>query len=52
MRTKFLYRCTECKMHNYLGDKNKTKHPEKMEVNKFCAKCNKTTKHSEYSKFK
>ncbi len=52
MRTKFLYRCSVCKEENYIADKNKTKHPEKMEVNKFCARCNQKTLHIEKNKMK
>ncbi len=52
MRIKFLYRCQECKEENYVGKKNKTKHPEKMEVNKYCPKCNKKTVHKEKNKMK
>ncbi len=47
MRTKFVYRCEECKHQNYIGDRNKTKHPEKMEIQKYCSNCNKKTLHIE-----
>lgn len=47
MRVKFTYRCSKCKMENYIDKKNKTEHPDKMEVMKFCARCNTRTKHIE-----
>ncbi len=50
MRTKFTYRCDVCKMENYIGDRNKTKQPEKMEIQKYCSKCNAKTLHKEKSK--
>ena len=50
MRSKFVYRCTVCKMENYIGDRNKSKNPDKMEVQKYCSKCNKKTAHKEKSK--
>ncbi len=37
-------------MENYTGDRNRTKHPDKMEAVKFCPKCNKHTLHKEKSK--
>ena len=40
-------RCEECKMENYITTKNKRKHPEKMELKKYCPKCNKMTVHKE-----
>ncbi len=51
MRHKHLMRCKECKAENYLGDRNKTKQPEKLETKKFCPKCNSHTIHTEKSKF-
>lgn len=50
VRAQFMYRCSVCKMENYIGTRNKTKNPDKMEVNKFCPKCNKQTLHKEKSK--
>lgn len=40
-------RCSECNEINYLTSKNKQNMEGKLEVNKFCKKCNKTTKHNE-----
>lgn len=39
--------CTECKHENYNTPKNKKNDPDKMELNKFCKYCNKSTKHKE-----
>lgn len=39
--------CTECKEENYRTSKNKRNTPERLEINKFCPKCNKTTTHKE-----
>ncbi|NOQ50099.1 MAG: 50S ribosomal protein L33 [Mycoplasmataceae bacterium] len=50
MRTKLTYRCTECKNENYIGDRNKSKNPDKLEINKYCSNCNKHTIHKEKSK--
>ena len=50
MRTKFVYRCTECKDENYIGARNRTTHPDKSETQKFCRKCNAKTLHREKSK--
>ena len=47
MRVKIQFRCTKCKEENYIGKKNKQEHPDKMEINKFCWKCNAKTVHKE-----
>ncbi len=39
--------CSECKRKNYYTTKNKRKHPEKFQINKFCKFCRKYTKHRE-----
>ncbi|ATO30654.1 50S ribosomal protein L33 [Mycoplasmopsis bovirhinis] len=39
--------CQECKMENYISKKNKKNHPEKVELSKFCSKCNSHTNHKE-----
>jgi large subunit ribosomal protein L33 len=52
MRTRHLKRCTICKSENYVGDRNHSKQPEKLETKKFCPKCNAQTLHKEKSKFK
>lgn len=50
MRHKLTYFCEKCKMENYIGDRNRSKNPDKMTVNKFCPKCNSKTAHKEKSK--
>jgi large subunit ribosomal protein L33 len=47
MRTKITLECTECKQRNYDTDKNKTKHPDRVEARKFCPFCRKHTLHKE-----
>jgi ribosomal protein L33, bacterial type len=39
--------CTECKNLNYRTPKNKRNTPERLELNKFCKFCRKTTAHKE-----
>ncbi|CAC13662.1 50S RIBOSOMAL PROTEIN L33 [Mycoplasmopsis pulmonis] len=46
-REGFTLACKECKMENYISKKNKKKHVEKLEINKFCSKCNSKTMHRE-----
>lgn len=41
------FRCSECKEENYIGTRNKKKHPDKMEIKKYCPRCNKMTIHKE-----
>ncbi|WAM02842.1 50S ribosomal protein L33 [Mycoplasmopsis felis] len=38
--------CTDCKMENYISKKNKKTH-QKVELNKYCSKCNAHTSHKE-----
>lgn len=40
-------KCTECKELNYRTPKNKKNTPERLELNKFCSRCRKTTTHKE-----
>ena len=47
MREKLTFQCTVCGEHNYIGTRNKRKHPEKMEIKKYCPRCNKQTSHKE-----
>lgn len=47
MRDNIIYRCTECGEENYIGTKNKRKHPERIEINRYCPRCNKKTSHKE-----
>lgn len=47
MRTKVILICEECLSRNYTYDKNKLITPERMEIKKFCKRCNKHTVHKE-----
>ncbi len=39
--------CTVCGSENYRTVKNKKNTTERLEINKFCSKCNKSTNHKE-----
>ena len=39
--------CTECDEENYITTRNKRKHPEKLEVKKYCPRLRKMTLHKE-----
>lgn len=39
--------CAVCKNINYLTSKNKKNVEGKLEINKYCSRCNKTTLHKE-----
>ncbi len=47
MRINITFRCTECKSENYISTKNKKTTPDRMDVKKYCKKCNKPTIHRE-----
>lgn len=47
MRDKLTFQCTVCGEQNYIGTRNKRKNPEKMEIKKYCPRCNKQTTHKE-----
>ena len=47
MRENIILSCTECGEENYINTKNKRNHPDRMEVNKYCPRCNKKTVHKE-----
>ncbi|MGT2866388.1 50S ribosomal protein L33 [Streptococcus fryi] len=47
MRVKINLKCSECGSKNYLTSKNKTNHPEKIQVTKYCPKERKVTLHVE-----
>ena len=38
-RDKIILDCTECKNRNFFTDKNKRKHPERVEWRKYCPRC-------------
>ncbi len=46
-REALTFRCSECKEENYIGTRNKRKNPERMEIQKYCQRCNKKTVHKE-----
>ena len=46
-REALTYKCAECGEENYIGSRNKRKHPERMEILKYCSRCNKKTTHKE-----
>ena len=39
--------CTDCKQRNYTAKKDKRKHPERLELKKYCRFCRKHTAHRE-----
>ncbi|WP_391591642.1 LSU ribosomal protein L33p [[Mycoplasma] cavipharyngis] len=40
-------KCSDCQEINYLTKKNSKKHPDKLELNKYCKRCQKTSVHKE-----
>ena len=46
-RDHFTLKCTECGEENYIANKNKKEHPERMEIKKYCWKSKKHTVHKE-----
>ena len=40
-------RCVDCKMENYITKKNKKNTVEKLDMKKYCSKCNAHTNHKE-----
>jgi len=47
MREIITFACVDCKRKNYTSMKNKKKHPDRMEVKKYCPFCKKHTSHKE-----
>ena len=47
MRENIIYRCSVCGEENYIGTKDKRKHPDRLEINKYCPRCQKKTAHKE-----
>ncbi|ADI02994.1 ribosomal protein L33 [Syntrophothermus lipocalidus DSM 12680] len=47
MRVGITLACSQCKQRNYVTTKDKRKHPEKMEIRKYCRFCNTHTLHKE-----
>ena len=46
-RQRITLKCTECKEQNYRTEKNKRNTSDKLELNKYCSRCRKTTLHKE-----
>ncbi len=46
-REKIALQCIECKTIGYVTSKNKANTEGKLEINKYCTKCNKRTVHKE-----
>ena len=47
VRPKITLACVECKERNYITKKNRRNNPDRLELNKYCARCNKSTPHRE-----
>ncbi|MDD4308879.1 MAG: 50S ribosomal protein L33 [Candidatus Cloacimonadaceae bacterium] len=47
MRDIIILACEECKNRNYTTTRNKRKHPNRMELKKFCPSCRKHTVHKQ-----
>lgn len=47
MKDKVILVCTECLSRNYTVTKNKRVNQERLELKKYCKKCNKHTLHRE-----
>ena len=47
VRPKITLACEECKERNYITKKNRRNTPDRLELNKFCPRCNKSTAHRE-----
>lgn len=47
MRDRLTFKCSECGEENYIGTRNKRKNPERMQIQKYCPRCNKKTLHKE-----
>ena len=46
-RTGITLKCTVCNEQNFRTEKNKKNTTERLELNKYCPKCRKTTLHKE-----
>ncbi len=46
-RISILLKCTECGEENYLSSKNRKNDPDRLEIKKYCSRCNKVTVHKE-----
>ncbi|MEO8031544.1 MAG: 50S ribosomal protein L33 [Gemmatimonadota bacterium] len=46
-RERIIMECTDCRSRNYFTEKNRRKHPERVEWKKYCARCDKHQLHKE-----
>ncbi len=46
-QTKIVLQCSKCQAQNYVTSKNRQNVPDKLKLNKFCAKCGQHTAHQE-----
>lgn len=49
-RESVILKCTECGEETYITSVNTKKHPERIEKNKYCPRCNKVTVHKQKKK--
>jgi large subunit ribosomal protein L33 len=47
MREQIALACVDCKERNYITKKDKRKHPDRMELRKFCPRCRRHKAHRE-----
>jgi len=47
IRPKITLACTNCKERNYITKKNKRNNPDRLELRKYCHRCNQETLHKE-----
>ncbi len=47
MRVNITLKCLECGEENYISTKNKRNNPQRIEMKKYCSRCNKMTVHRE-----
>ncbi|MFT4189476.1 MAG: 50S ribosomal protein L33 [Aeromicrobium sp.] len=47
VRPKITLACTECKERNYITKKNRRNDPDRLDVKKFCPRCNAHQVHRE-----
>ena len=47
MRVNLTLKCTVCGEENYISKKNNRNNPERLEMNKYCPRCRKSTAHRE-----
>ena len=47
VRPKITRACTECKERNYISMKNRRNDPDRLDLKKYCSRCNAHTLHRE-----